>query len=506
MKSKLHLHNCIDIDFFHFLDSHKDRDQTELHARDRAIYLQYKSEHPTQDDEPHNLLQYWLTARKKECIAPPGQKIAEAQRLLHYLMLFLGLFAGGSLAGSYFVYTGSTPLNVFIYFFLFILPQLFFLILFFLGGAFSRAHIRQGPFLSCIKMVFLRLHSGLSHLSKTKTQQAGLSEYVFRLEKTKLLSWSLLCSSQLFGVGFSIAVVLVTLVKIATSDLAFGWQTTLDIGPEALHKVTLFLSMPWSWFLPEEYAFPSLAQIEGTRIILKESIANLSSVNLRAWWPFMLMSLLIYGLLPRLILLVFTLWKEMRWRASFTHNEEYSPIIRRMKLPTVTTQAAPIQKQPVYQPQTPRVERPPESQNDKTAVTLLIPVDISSEYTTADLSSMLSEDTISNTQVNTVTIFDDYADDMQLLQDLEASTSAVPTRYIVLLEGWMVPIGEQLNFIKKMVELIVPQNLNIILLGRSHNGTISKPTEMESAIWHDKLSPLEESLTYLIPAMQKVGE
>jgi hypothetical protein len=106
--------------------------------------------------------------------------------------------------------------------------------------------------------------------------------------------------------AFSLGVLTGTVIKVAASDLAFGWQTTLNAGPEYIYKIVQALSLPWSWFVPSSIAAPSLEQIEGTKIILKEKMAFLETADMISWWPFLCFSVLFYAVIPRFFIMVFS--------------------------------------------------------------------------------------------------------------------------------------------------------------------------------------------------------
>ena len=40
--------------------------------------------------------------------------------------------------------------------------------------------------------------------------------------------------------------------------------------------------MPWAWLLPADLAYPSLAQVEGSHMVLKEGIYHLATGDLVA--------------------------------------------------------------------------------------------------------------------------------------------------------------------------------------------------------------------------------
>ena len=99
-----------------------------------------------------------------------------------------------------------------------------------------------------------------------------------------------------YGIGFNLGVLGATLSKVVFSDMAFAWQSTLQLSPELLAELVRWVALPWSWIVPQ--AYPTLSQIQGSQMVLKEGIAHLSSANLTAWWPFLCCSVAVYGLLP----------------------------------------------------------------------------------------------------------------------------------------------------------------------------------------------------------------
>ena len=160
-----------------------------------------------------------------------------------------------------------------------------------------------------------------------------------------LLFWPLFSLSQRTLVGFNAGLLGASLFRVTTSDLAFGWQSTIQFSSAALHKMVKILALPWSWLFPEDLAYPSLAAIEGSRIILKDGIYHLATENLVSWWPFLLLCLLVYGLLFRVLLTVFASWCQHRaLRNIKLDNSDGLSVIRRMKTPLVSTQAAVIEQ------------------------------------------------------------------------------------------------------------------------------------------------------------------
>jgi hypothetical protein len=116
-----------------------------------------------------------------------------------------------------------------------------------------------------------------------------------------LLFWPVFIVLSLGALGLSTGALGGTFFRIMVTDLAFGWQSTLLTSGETVHRLVTWMALPWSWVMPDIFV-PTLVQIEGSRIILKEGIVGLASEHLAAWWPFLCMGMLVYALIPRIVL------------------------------------------------------------------------------------------------------------------------------------------------------------------------------------------------------------
>jgi hypothetical protein len=153
--------------------------------------------------------------------------------------------------------------------------------------------------------------------------------------------------TQLLAMGFNLGLLAATLFKVVTSDIAFGWQSTIQLSPTAVHSLARAIAAPWSWALEGDAAFPSLAQIEGSRIILKEGIYHLSTPDLVSWWPFLCLAVLVYGLLPRLLLFLGAIAVQRRFLGSLDFRQgACEQLLMRMTTPLVSTRGRRLRKRP----------------------------------------------------------------------------------------------------------------------------------------------------------------
>lgn len=142
------------------------------------------------------------------------------------------------------------------------------------------------------------LRHRLSHL-----QKLFLPKLVRDLTAPVSLSawrWRLFTSFQQAGMLFNLGILMATLWKVLTADLAFGWATTLDVSGQGIHRIVQTLALPWGG----RFA-PDLTQIQQSRILLKDGLAHIDASSTAAWWPFLLLCVLAYGFLPRFALALF---------------------------------------------------------------------------------------------------------------------------------------------------------------------------------------------------------
>jgi hypothetical protein len=142
--------------------------------------------------------------------------------------------------------------------------------------------------------------------------------------------------SQWLAVGYFFGVVSAGLVLVAISDLAFGWSSTLDLDTESVHGAFAFMSLPWQSWLPG--AAVDLELVTGSRYyrLETEPVSVAEAAALGAWWPFVLMTILVWGLAPRLLLLVFGSWRRrLALRDLLCRNPEVLALLDRLRPPHV---------------------------------------------------------------------------------------------------------------------------------------------------------------------------
>lgn len=122
-------------------------------------------------------------------------------------------------------------------------------------------------------------------------------------------AWYIFLSGQLFALYFSTGVLIVLLVCVTFTDLAFVWSTTLTIETQTLYEFLQLFCWPWRVVVPE--AVPSFELIEHTRYYRLQS-AVVAPERYGAWWPFFTMAVVSYGVMLRLLFLLFAIWGARR--------------------------------------------------------------------------------------------------------------------------------------------------------------------------------------------------
>ncbi len=201
----------------------------------------------------------------------------------------VGALVGLGSAIVAFEYHGNYPLNVLLLMVaLVIVPNILLLlsIVASAGGRTTRSLVSRFP-------VLRRLESRWQRWS---VETADV-ERVFR--------WQVLAWSQFAAIGFFLLVVLVFLTRVAFSDLAFGWSTTLEIDAVVVSGWVEAWSRPWAALLP--IAVPDADLVSASQYFRIEDDIDVDARALGAWWPFVLTSFVVYGAGPRVVVLLIAL-------------------------------------------------------------------------------------------------------------------------------------------------------------------------------------------------------
>jgi hypothetical protein len=252
----------------------------------------------------------WLQRIREDSSGLSGDRANSLHRLGLLVLSVAGLLTGWGTAAVVFLYDGTHPVNVIHVVVVFVFVQLLLLLLFALS-LLPGAVTRWLPGVRALQEFFGLLSPGrLQRLLKRYLPQDYRDTADALLGKgiahQKLFGsvdrWITVHSSQTFAVFFNLGALASALYLVAFSDLAFSWSTTLQVEATELRRWTDLLSAPWAGLFAD--ARPSSQLIESTRYFrLQEGSfpSAVSPVGLGGWWPFLILCMAVYGLLPRAI-------------------------------------------------------------------------------------------------------------------------------------------------------------------------------------------------------------
>jgi len=263
-----------------------------------------------------------------------GRRFEAALRILHSALAVLGLLGGGSLSlgllhGSD---EGRYPVNVLTVLAALVGTQLLLLALLLLALIPRQLDGASGPVQHLLRAALARLLRGAGGLEDRLDSHRGL------------LKWLLVRAAQIFGIAFNVGALSGAFFRLATFDVSFGWSTTFPLSPHAVHRIARLLATPWSWI--SAGAVPSLSAVEATQyshlegkyILHGAGDRSLAGPLTGAWWLFVLLSIAVYGLLPRFLTFALAGARVARILADTPRcNVELARLCEWMRTPEVTT-------------------------------------------------------------------------------------------------------------------------------------------------------------------------
>jgi len=519
-----HIRDIIDLEYFFHKDavSQSAEDQQYLHERDRNFFLDAVRPRLREGHKPKRqfLIQAWLHRRRTEETADdavlPGEGFESLYSSFRILFVLAGLILGGGAGLSFLTYTGARPLNVFVYLAVFVLSQILLLLLMSVLVFYrfkKRAFMSSSPLYKIIGRSMLRIvlwagnrigdKIGADRRSRVESIQATI------LSKGRtygfLFVLPIFILTQLFAMGFNLGLLATTLFKVITADIAFGWQSTLQLSATAVHGLVQKIALPWSWLVKSDLAFPSLAQIEGSRIILKEGIYHLATTDLASWWPFLCFSVLFYGLLPRLVLFLVGAAAQRSYLGVLDFRQgACEQLLLRMTTPLLTTRGRKVHDVDSG-PEGPesayggREQSQAETGNRGKDLLVLIPDDIFAVASMAEIEAAVQNRFGAAIQ-KLIRINEDSETDAEILANIQNSSLSSETDILLIQEAWQPPILEYVNFIKKLRQVIGSGPcIRIGLIGKPLANTIFTPVkEVNRTIWTRKINAIGDPCIYAV--------
>ena len=291
----------------------------------------------------------------------PGRRFVAALRLVHIVLAVLGLLIGGSLTLGLIQNNDKHPANVLTVAFVLVGTQLLILALFIVALLPTGHRRASGPV----------QHLLLGFLQWT-LRRLGVEDKVLALQDRLdahrgLLRWSLIRATQIFGVAFNVAVIATAMFRFSTTDIHFGWSTTIGVRPETVHRIARMVALPWSWI--NRGAFdPALSMVlkteyshlQGKFLRAESEDWSLHAADLFAWYNFVVFAVFAYGFIPRLVFLM-TSSLRVRYILADTprNNVDLARLCEWMRMPVVSTRSEGPDPAPHTVPGEPSAQEPP---------------------------------------------------------------------------------------------------------------------------------------------------
>lgn len=517
------LKDIIDLDYLISMDDALES-QEEILSRtikDRRIYSQCSQSCKTDKE----LLFSWLAFRKTEFLQDkdkksltllPGDVFSFLYTWMVYAMVFLGGLSGISLAYSFLAYHGTRPINVAVFIALFVVFQVI-LILLILILLIRRAIKKKGTkghtsilhtlvsafFFNVIPRILKKITSGMFKKSLDTLEYTASLIRMKNREYKDFFFWPFVILTSVFAVSFSTGALGGTFFRVIVSDMAFGWQSTLMATSRTVHEVVSFIALPWSWFVPQALAHPSLEQIEGSRIILKEGISVLATRDLVSWWPFLCMGILFYAVIPRGLFLLAGILSQNHALQHFNFERpRFRQLIIRMQSPVLDIDAdrtppqesrelsnRDMEKNPIKQ----RKESMPFNQGSERSGQKAVILGSKSVYSDAAIKKIIHgiEQHLFFDVEEVIRISFDFDHDKDAIHKINAGNA---DQVILVHEVWQPPIRGLLHYIRQ-AKAALPNDMPlwIILTGEAGLEDLRvNDNDINFKVWKKAVNKLED--------------
>ena len=527
MRQRWHISDFLDLEYFFIQDRRlaKEKGEGVLRERDRTLYLEeIESDVAGAEPDRECLIYRWLQVRRnretRSGALLPGQVWSGLSQFGPLVVFLVMAICGAGLAYSSLSYSGKEPVNVSLFFLLFVVFQILILSSLLLLWIMRRGRGRDlrssyGLFWAnkCLAFFFKPWKSGPDSSRRAQFAAALAAVQARGKGYGSLFFWLPFLLLQISGMAFNFGVLGAILVKVTITDLAFGWQSTIQISSQFVSTFVQWLALPWSWLLGS-LAYPSLTQIEGSRMILKEGMYHLVSADLASWWPFLCLAIFCYCLLPRVLLLLGGLvgCKRALGRVSF-RRADYNQLIHRLLTShleigvcnreqvssSVTSVLAPKIKSVVAEKSAGEAQR----STVHGSLIALIPGELFADCDPQELDRFCRQ-AFGYEVGERLRINDEESDHRSILANLESRPDGCPS-LLILQEAWQPPIQEMLIFMRKLrASCDAETHIIVALIGKPEPETIfTRATETDLLIWQQKTATLGDLSLQVSPLVFK---
>jgi hypothetical protein len=493
------------------LDREDQQSPAELLARDRRL----ASTLPAATDDRVAVGLAWLDAVESEdqAVRTVHQRAETALHLTGFFIVLAGIVLGWGATLGAFYFDGSGRVNaVSVLALLVALPGLF--ILPFLIAALPPSVAERVPGVRLITALSSAFSPGrLAPLvwrlfpSDLREPMALLSGRMGKHHRLygDLQRWAVLRWSQHFAVAFQLTALVACLVLVVFTDLAFGWSTTLTTGDasrdaQRVHRLTTVIATPWAWVIEE--AQPSLQLIEESRYfrVTAEPVSSAQAARLGEWWKFVVLTIAVYGLLPRILTVTLAHFQlRAAARAAMLEAPGLSAVLRRLHRSQIET-----------------VALVPESADSRTWVpgadNGALKEMLGSVSAVVNWAGVPLETAVLVAQLPKAKFFhaggtSPLADDLALVRKIGAETRDDGASVLIVVKSWEPPLMEFMDFVTTLRAALPAKSSLIQVLPVGLEGSRSSPsleqasassatavlpaaTSAQLKLWRDRLHTL----------------
>lgn len=491
----------------------QDADPTELRQRDRSIGQQLNHQRLNRRE----LFAAWLNRVKIEEHPSAGQLFETGYRWLGRLLLIAGVMTGSGTAASVLSYDGSKPVNIVNFLALLVGIQII-TILFFLLNSSPEAVRRFLPgsgefynFVRELSYLFSRLigkiieHLPAKHLNRLwqDLQRLKVKQKLYgSVEK-----WLVIRLTQRFGLAFNIGALATCLYLITFSDLAFAWNTTLEVKSRTFHTIIRSIAAPWSSIIPN--GVPSLELVDQSRYFQLDDEytgAQVDSGQPRAivvgrWWLFLILCLAVYGFLPRIIIYTFS---NIKFKTALKklplNSSEFESLYERLTRPLLQTRAIEPEAPVTSDKADSTPHRDIQTRSDECILIqwgdLAIPIE--------QLDKLIGN-RFGWRAENPVPAggFDYAQSNLIALESIEKRKKSIPV--LILVESWESPSASILNFIKQVrSKLKADEQIIVGLVNSALHPVLKSPDNVEWQVWKTGIARLSDPYVRVEAMVEKL--
>jgi hypothetical protein len=443
------------------------------------------------------LVERWLQARREEEPGRihAGRIVANVLRGLRAALVIAGLVLGWTAATAVLRYTGEQPVNAWDFLLVFVGLQLLLFALLVASFLFPVAALGTpllGLFRGVLAAVYPRLAARASGASADRLLEWRTLWHRLRSRRSlyhRLEPWILLGLTQAFGVAFNVGALLGCLRLIVFSDIAFSWSTTLvHLDATRFHALVHALAAPFGWLWPD--AEPSRALVEATRYSRLEGSYVLSGTGRAAhpelvggWWPFLLASLVFYGLLPRCVTLGLAAFRGSRVLARLPLDDaEVGRLVQRLSAPRIETRSS--QPDQAASPSGRPLSAPlPDAPGNR--CTLVLWRDVPALPALEAAVAQQTRWTVAAVQAAGGRDYEEGRIDWT-----RVANGSDPV--VVVAEGWEAPDKAVLRLMRELRRALGDQRHLVVLLAQVDAAGIRPAPAADLRIWQEGLAPLED--------------